>query len=137
VALAAFAAAPIAEADPMKTGFDATRLAIAGFIIPYLFVFHSDILLIISPFSFGGLLWALFVFFVATWGIATSLGGWEWNRLPIWQRAGRLLAAVLMIIPGVVSGLAGGGLLAGCILLNLQAVRSLQKQPTQFQRRTV
>jgi TRAP transporter 4TM/12TM fusion protein len=136
VALAAFAAAPIAEADPMKTGFDATRLAIAGFIIPYLFVFHPDILLIISPFSFGGLLWALFIFFVATWGIATGLGGWEWNRLPIWQRAGRLLAAVLMIIPGVVSGLVGIGLLAGFILLNLQAVRSLQKQPTQFQRRT-
>jgi len=137
VALAAFAAAPIAEADPMKTGFEATRLAIAGFIIPYLFVFHSDLLLIVDPFSFGGLLWALFIFFTATWGIATGLGGWEWNRLPIWQRTGRLLAAVLMIIPGVLSGLAGGGLLAGCLLLNLQSVRRLQKQPTQFQRRAV
>jgi TRAP-type uncharacterized transport system fused permease subunit len=137
VALAAFAAAPIAEADPMKTGFEATRLAIAGFIIPYLFVFHPDLLLIISPFSFQGLLWTLFIFFSATWGIATGLGGWEWSRLPIWQRAGRLLAAVLMIIPGVLSGLAGGGLLAGCLFLNLQSVRRLQKQPTQFQRRAI
>jgi hypothetical protein len=47
------------------------------------------------------------------------------------------LAAVLMIIPEVLSGLAGGVVLAGCLLLNLQTVRRLQKQPTQFQRRTI
>jgi TRAP transporter TAXI family solute receptor len=45
-------------------------------------------------------------------------------RLAAW---GRLLSAVLMIIPGVLSGLAGGGLLAGCLLLNVQAVRRLQR----------
>ena len=126
VALAAFAAAPIAGANPMETGFEATRLAIAGFIIPFLFVFHPDLLLIVGDFNFGGLLWALFIFFVATWGIATGLGGWEWTRLPLWQRAVRLAAAVLLIVPGVPSGMAGGGLLAGCVLANLQAVRRLQ-----------
>ena len=75
VALAAFAAAPIAEANPMETGLQATRLAIAGFIIPYMFVFHPDILLVVGDFHLGGLLWALFVFFVSSWGIATGLGG--------------------------------------------------------------
>jgi len=126
VALAAFAAAPIAEANPMETGFQATRLAIAGFIIPYLFVFHPDILLVVGDFSLGGLVWALFIFLVSTWGIATGLGGWEWNGLPLWQRALRLLAAVLLILPGVPSGLAGGALLAACLVLNLQAIRRLQ-----------
>ena len=38
VALAAFAAAPIAGAKPMETGFEAVRLAIAGFIIPFIFI---------------------------------------------------------------------------------------------------
>jgi TRAP transporter 4TM/12TM fusion protein len=127
VALAAFAAAPIAEANPMETGLQATRLAIAGFIIPYLFVFHPDILLVVGDFNFGGLLWALFIFFLSTWGIATGIGGWEWNKLPFWQRVARLLAAVLLIVPGVPSGLAGGGLLAGCLILNLQAIRRLQQ----------
>ena len=61
VALAAFAAAPIAEANPMETGLQATRLAIAGFIIPYMFVFHPDILLVVGDFHMGGLLWALFM----------------------------------------------------------------------------
>ena len=75
VALAAFAAAPIAEANPMETGLQATRLAIAGFIIPYLFVFHPDILLVVGDFNFGGLLWALFIFLVSTWGIATAIWG--------------------------------------------------------------
>jgi len=126
VALAAFAAAPIAGANPMETGLQATRLAIAGFIIPYLFVFHPDLLLIVGDFSVLGLSWALFIFIVSTWGIATGLGGWEWNKLPLWQRAARLLAAVLLIVPGVPSGLAGGGLLAGCLILNLQAIRRLQ-----------
>ena len=123
VALAAFAAAPIADANPMETGLQATRLAIAGFIIPYLFVFHPDLLLVVGEFHLGGLLWALFVFFVSTWGIATGLGGWEWNKLPPWQRAARLLAAVLLIIPGVPSGLAGGAILAGCLVLNLRSRR--------------
>jgi TRAP transporter 4TM/12TM fusion protein len=123
VALAAFAAAPIAGAKPMETGLQATRLAIAGFIIPYLFVFHPDLLLVVGDLNFGGLAWALFIFAVSTWGIATGLGGWEWNKLPLWQRAMRLLAAVLMIVPGVPSGLAGGVLLAGCLFLNLHATR--------------
>jgi TRAP-type uncharacterized transport system fused permease subunit len=123
VALAAFAAAPIAGANPMETGWQATRLAIAGFIIPYLFVFHPDLLLVVGDLNVVGLAWALFVFFVSTWGIATGLGGWEWNKLPLWQRSMRLLAAVLLIVPGVPSGLAGGGLLAGCLILNMQSTR--------------
>ena len=127
VALAAFAAAPIAGANPMETGFEATRLAIAGFIIPYLFVFHPDLLLILDDFSVWGLLWALFIFLVSTWGIATALGGWERKKLPLWQRAARLLAAVMLIVPGVPSGLAGGALLAACIGLNVQTVRKLQQ----------
>jgi TRAP transporter 4TM/12TM fusion protein len=126
VALAAFAAAPIAGANPMETGFEASRLAIAGFIIPYLFVFHPDLLLIVGDLNFGGLLWALFIFVVSTWGIATALGGWERRKLPLWQRAARLLAAVMLIVPGVPSGVAGGVLMAVCLGLNLQAVRKLQ-----------
>jgi TRAP transporter 4TM/12TM fusion protein len=131
VALAAFAAAPIAGANPMETGFDATRLAIAGFIIPYLFAFHPDLLLIVGELSIVGLLWALFVFLMSTWGIATGLGGWEGRKLSLWQRAVRLFAAVLLIVPGVPSGLAGVGLLAGCLMLNVQSIRKMQ--PTLIQ----
>ncbi|MGV3467159.1 MAG: TRAP transporter permease [Heyndrickxia sp.] len=46
VALAAFAGAGIAGGDPMKTGFQSLKLAIAGFIIPYLFVYNPNMLMI-------------------------------------------------------------------------------------------
>jgi len=126
VALAAFAAAPIAEARPMETGFEATRLSIAGFIIPYLFVFHPDLLLVVGDLSIKGLIWALFIFAVATWGIATGLGGWEWKKLSVWQRVVRLFSAVLFIVPGIPSAAIGGALLAGCLVLNWRAIRKYQ-----------
>ena len=126
VALAAFAAAPIAKAKPMETGFEASRLSIAGFIIPYMFVFHPDLLLIVGDFSLPGFLWALLLFFVATWGIATGLGGWEWNRLSIWQRAVRILSAVLILIPGTLTAMTGGALMTGCFMLNRKAIRKLE-----------
>ena len=126
VALAAFAAAPIAKAKPLETAFEATRLSIAGFIIPYMFVFHPDLLLIVGDLSIPGLLWALSLFAIATWGIATGLGGWEWKRLSILQRAVRLFSAVLLIVPGILSAIAGGGILAGCIVLNRRGIRKLQ-----------
>jgi TRAP-type uncharacterized transport system fused permease subunit len=126
VALCAFAAAPIAGSKPMETGFVASRLSIAGFIIPYLFVFHPELLLIAGDFSVGGLIWVLFIFAVATWGIATGLGGWEGSKLPLWQRAARLVSAVLLIVPGIPSAAAGGALLAGCLALNWRGIRKLQ-----------
>jgi TRAP-type uncharacterized transport system fused permease subunit len=92
VALAAFAAAPIAGAKPMETGFEALRLAIAGFIIPFLFVFHTDLLLIVPGFTFTGLIWAFVLFAIATWMLATALGGWEGRRLVLAERVWRAAA---------------------------------------------
>ena len=133
VALAAFAAAPIAEANPMETGFEATRLSIAGFIIPYLFVYHPDLLLVVGDLSVVGLIWTLFIFAIATWGIATGLGGWEWMKLSIWQRVIRLFSAVLFIVPGKPSAALGGLLLAGCLVLNWRAIRKRQSKLTKQQ----
>ncbi|WP_026691474.1 TRAP transporter permease [Alteribacter aurantiacus] len=53
VALAAFAAAGISGGDQMKTGFVSMRLAIAGFIIPYMFVYNNSLLLIDTTFMEG------------------------------------------------------------------------------------
>lgn len=46
VALAAFAGAGISGGDPMKTGFQSLKLAIAGFVVPYLFVYNPNMLMI-------------------------------------------------------------------------------------------
>ena len=126
VALAAFTAAPIADADPFETSWQATRLSIAGFIIPYLFVFHPEILLIVDGFSIIGLIWAIMIFIGATWGIATALSGWERVMLPFWQRGLRLISAVLLIIPVIPTALTGFGLLLACIAANRFAALKTQ-----------
>jgi TRAP-type uncharacterized transport system fused permease subunit len=46
VALAAYGASGISGADPMRTGFTACRIAITAFIVPYLFVYHPELLLL-------------------------------------------------------------------------------------------
>ena len=86
VALSAFAAAPIAGAKPMETGWAAARLAAPGFIIPFVFVYHPDVLLITENASVGGVVWACAAFAVSTWGLVTGLVGWDGRPL-------RLLAA--------------------------------------------
>ncbi|MCI5076967.1 TRAP transporter fused permease subunit [Oricola sp.] len=107
VALAAFAAAPIAGAKPMETGIEAVRLAIAGFIIPFIFVYHPDIL-IIDGFTPVGLAWSLACFLLATWMIGTALAGFERTRIPLWESGVRLVAAIAILTPDLWSSLAGG-----------------------------
>ena len=124
VALAAFAAAPIAKADPIETAMDATRLSIAGFIIPFLFVYHPELLLVLEDFNIGGLIWVIFIFMAATWLIATALSGWEFGKLQIWQRLVRLLAAILFVIPSVSTALVGIGVMLVCLIANGFAIRN-------------
>jgi len=137
VALAAFAAAPIAEADPIQTAVDATRLSIAGFIIPFLFVYHPDLLLVLDDFNIGGLIWAIFIFIAATWSIATALSGWEFRNLQIWQRFARLLAAILFLVPGVLTALIGLCLLLVCLITNRFAVRNSRSGFTNLKTRRI
>lgn len=98
VALAAFAAAPIAKSKPMETGVEAMRLSFAGFIIPFIFVFHPDILLI-EGYTLVGLATTIASFLLATWLIATGLAQFETVRLPAWQSGLRILAAILVLWP--------------------------------------
>ena len=98
VALAAFAAAPIAGSRPMETGMEAVRLAIAGFLIPYIFVYHPSVVLILG-FDPVGLAWAIAVFALSTWSIATGLGGFEARPLALWERAIRVSAGLVVLVP--------------------------------------
>jgi len=128
VALAAFAAAPIAGAKPMETGVEAVRLAIAGFIIPFIFVYHPDIL-IIDGFTVTGLIWSLACFMLATWMIGTALAGFDKSRLPLWESAVRLAAAVAVLTPDILSSLAGGALAVLLVVLHYIRSRSVEALP--------
>lgn len=53
VALAAFAAAGISGGSPMKTGWASVKLALAGFVLPYMFVYNTELLMLDTPIARG------------------------------------------------------------------------------------
>ncbi|MEM9844105.1 MAG: TRAP transporter large permease subunit, partial [Pseudomonadota bacterium] len=138
VALAAFAAAPIAEANPMQTGFQAARLALAGFLIPFVFVYHPAVLykLQILFVWFGGdvpnsramidlatvswldFFWIIAAFGMAVWLTASALTGFEKNRLTGWERIARVLAGLATLVPTMSVALAAFAAGAALIVLH-------------------
>ena len=97
-ALAAYAAATLAQEDPTKVGWSAVRLGLAGLIVPFIIVYHPAILLIgtfkeiLLSFIFG-------VVFILALGCA--LMGYLVSEIPIFERGVLVLGVVLMIIPSI------------------------------------
>ena len=77
VALAAIAGAAIAKARPMKTAFNATKLAIGAFIIPYMFVYNSQMLMIDA--SALNILFIIITSLIGMFGISVALEGYGFN----------------------------------------------------------
>jgi len=99
VALAAFAAAPIARESGMKIGIQAVRIAIAGFIIPYIAV-YSPALMLQGDYSWLELVYVIFktVLAIVLWG-GTAIGFWlaplNWIERAIAFAAAALLVAAV------------------------------------------
>ncbi|MGB1090545.1 MAG: TRAP transporter permease [Oceanobacter sp.] len=117
VALAAFAAAPIAQAGPMQTAVTAVRLSIAGFIIPFLFVYRPELLLI-EGYTVAGLSFSIFCFLVATWMITTGLARYERARLSNVEALARLALAFAILHPELYSSLIGCALAALLVVMH-------------------
>lgn len=104
VAIAAYAAAGIAGAPPFRTGWTACRLAMAGFIIPWMFVFSPE-LLFRGP--LGDIALAFVSANVGVFALAAGLEGYMLRRANFVERALLLAAAVLLIKPGAVTDAVG------------------------------
>ncbi|MGI3183857.1 TRAP transporter permease [Nioella aestuarii] len=121
VALAAFAAAPIAGANPMQTGLQAARLSLAGFLIPFVFVYHPAVLyklqvlfewfggdlpdsramVDITTVGWGEFFWILAAFTLAMWLLASALTGFEKNRLHLFERLMRVIVGLTVLVPNM------------------------------------
>ena len=126
VALAAFAAASIAKASPMRIGWKATHIAIAGFVIPYMAVYDPSLML-----QTGTLLDTAYVVFKAIiaillWG-AASIG---YLRAPLnWaERIFVTIAAFLLVVAIPWTDEVGFGLCAAFIAWHLFRTRALPKK---------
>jgi TRAP transporter 4TM/12TM fusion protein len=98
VAIAAYAAAPIAGANPMATGFQAIRIAAVGFIIPFVLIYNPAISFVVD-FEWGAFIWAVLRVPVAIWLIATGTTGCEVDRFGLPERAARTACGFLVLLP--------------------------------------
>ena len=97
VAIAAYAAAPIAGSNPMSTGFQAIKIAAVGFLIPFVLVYYPSISLIIN-FEWGTFIWILVRLPIAVWLVATGFIGCDQRRLGFVERILRIAIALIMLI---------------------------------------
>ncbi|EMT44982.1 TRAP transporter permease [Anoxybacillus flavithermus] len=118
VALAAFAAAGVSGGEPIRTGVQSAKLAIAAFIIPYMFVLSPQLLMIDTTIT--ELLWVIFTAVTGMIAIGAGMVGY-WMRSLHWiERVVAVGAGVMLINPTVWSDVIGLG--SFVILLVLQFV---------------
>lgn len=106
VALAAYAGSAIAKASPIKTGFTATRLAIAAFIVPFVFAYNPTLLFV------GVTHWFQIVQIIITslfgiYGVSAALEGYVSKQNNIFERILYLLGGLTLIIPETVTDIVG------------------------------
>jgi TRAP transporter 4TM/12TM fusion protein len=102
VALAAYAGAGIAHADPMKVGWTAVRLGIAAYIVPFMFVYGPELLLIGT---WHELLLAVPTALIGTYALARGV---QLTTAHPVERLLMLVGAVCLIKPGIYTDLLGG-----------------------------
>ena len=116
VCLAAFSGAAIAEADAMRTGFIAMKLAVVAFIVPFFFVLQPSLLMQVSAMDVTQ---ACVTSIIAMYALAGSMQGYLLITANIIERAVLLTGGLTMLYPGTITDLVGLGCLIGVLALQL------------------
>ncbi|KON68962.1 C4-dicarboxylate ABC transporter [Peribacillus butanolivorans] len=123
VALAAFAAAGVSGGEPIKTGIESSKLAIAAFIIPYIFVLSPQMLMIDT--TWMEVVWVVLTAMTGMIAIGAGVIGY-WVRGMHWlERILAIVVGLLLIYPETISDIIG--LTTFVILLGLQYLRNRDK----------
>ncbi len=123
VALAAYAGAAIAQANPMKAALTATKLAIAAFIVPYVFALNPAMLFVDT--TAVEVITICITSFIGIFAVAAALEGYFLKPMPAYQRFLALAGGLLLIVPGLVTDAIGIGLVAATALLQISACKKI------------
>jgi TRAP transporter 4TM/12TM fusion protein len=129
VAIAAFAAAPIARASPIAIGIDACRVALIGFIIPFVLIYNPSLSLVID-FTIEGFVWVCLRLTLAIWLMSTGVSGYAAARLPMWQRLARVGFGVAVLVPWLGVQIAATGAALAIAALDILRRRGIDVLPT-------
>ncbi|NLY79857.1 MAG: TRAP transporter permease [Lysinibacillus sp.] len=141
VALASFAGAGLSGGSPMRTGFISIRLALAGFIVPYIFVYAPAMLLIdptglpmnATDFPFASIYDILSVTIssiIAVVGIGAAIEGYFKTNINIVLRLFLAAGALLLIIPELYTDIVGMVIVLGIFILNTLQAKKQKSQKT-------
>ena len=117
VALAAYAGSAIAKSDPMRTAFNATKLAIAAFLIPYMFCLNPAMLLIDTTAAEFGLIIVTSV--AGMYAIAAALEGYMLTVLNPFFRVVLLAAGLMLIYPGSLTDIIGTAVVVAVFIVEI------------------
>lgn len=117
VALAAYAGSAIAKSNPMKTALNASRLAIAAFIVPYIFAFNPAMLFIDA--DVVQVVIIIVTSLVGLTGVAGGLEGYMVTNMNPIQRILAVVGGLCLIIPGTVTDLAGIAIVGASVVWQL------------------
>lgn len=115
VALAAYAGSAISGGDPLKTGVNASKLGIAAFIIPYVFVLSPQILGIGA--TFGGVLFTTCTAIIGMTGISGAMIGQFYCKANVLERLLLLAGGLCLIDPHTLTDIIGIAILVGVFAL--------------------
>ena len=124
VALAAYAGAAIAQANPMKTAFTATKLAIGAFIVPYVFALNPAMLFVDTT------VWDVILICVTSligiFGVSSALEGFFLHHMRWYERILSAVGGLLLIYPGLVTDTIGLVLVAVVLVFQFLTRKKFQ-----------
>ena len=115
VALAAYAGSAIAKSNPMKTGITATKLAIAAFIVPYIFAYNPAMLLEGVTGWYQVVQIALSAL-LGLFGVAAALNGHLFRKVPVVLRLALMAGGLCMMVPETLTDIVGFAAVAAVVI---------------------
>ena len=115
VALAAYAGAAIAGANPMKTALQSTKLAIGAFIVPYVFALNPAMLFVDT--TAGEVILIVITSLIGMFGVSAGLQGFVFRSAAWWERLLAVAGGIVMISPGLTTDLLGLGLVGLVVVI--------------------
>lgn len=121
VALAAYAAAGMAGADPFKTGNTAFRLGLGKVLVPFVFVFSPSLLLVTANFTWSNFAVAFIGCTLGITFLGSALSGYLLTHTRPWERILMVISAILLVVPELTSSLIGFALVVPVLLRQFAA----------------
>ena len=124
VALASFAAASLADSDLWETGLQAFKMAIPGFLIPYVIVYNPGLIL---EGPLWDIVWGTFTTLIGVIALAGAVIGFFFRTAKSWERLALLIGAIFLIVPEIITDFLGLALVGGVVFVQTRRPSDLVK----------